>query len=164
MNEGDEGDEQMEFIPASSKRTEHPPVQSGPTSHRQSAQKQPTKSPKVTTLSTVKSRKQTTTESTVNHPLTGVPAGPVAKESSSPDGVTAAIAVTLMLASTITTNTDARTSMTGVKDVFLGVPETDDLLLPDLVASKEPAESKQDIVSTEDEQKAVDALLSLSSV
>ena len=164
LNEGDEGDEQTEFIPASSKRIKHPPVRSGPTSHRQSVQKQPTESPKVTTLSTVKSRKQTITESTVNHPLTRIPAGPMAKESSSPDGVTTEIAVTLMLAPTITTNTDARTSMTGIKDVFLGVPETDDLLLPDLVASKEPAESTQDIVSTEDEQKAVDALLSLSSV
>ena len=164
LNEGDEGDEQMEFIPASSKRTKHPPVRSGPTSHRQSAQKQSTESSKVTTISTVKSRKQTITESTVNHPLTGIPAGPVAKESSSPDGFTAAIAVTLMLAPTITTNTDARTSMTGIKDAFLGVPITDDLLLPDLVTSKEPAESTQDIVSTEDEQKSVDALLSLSSV
>ena len=164
MNEGDEGDEQTEFIPASSKRTKHSPVQSGPTSHRQSAQKQSTESPKVTTISTVKSRKQTITESTVNHPLTGVPAGPVAKESSSPDGVTTAIAVTLTLAPTITTNTDARTSRTGIKDAFLGVPVTDDLLLPDLVTSKEPAESTQDIASTEDEQKAVDALLSLASV
>ena len=164
LNEGDEGDEQTEFIPAPSKRTKHPPVRSGPTPHRQSAQKQPTESPKVTTLSTVKSRKQTITESTVNHPLTGVSAGPMAKESSSPGGVTAAIAVTLTLAPTITTNTDARTSTTGIKDVFLGVPETDDQLLPDLVASKEPAKSTQDIVSTEDEQKAVDALLSLSSV
>ena len=100
------------------KRTKHPPFRSGPTSHRQSAQKQPTENPKVTTLSTVKSRKQTITESTVNHPLTGIPAGPVAKESSSPDGVTAAIAVTLMLAPTITTNTDARTSTTGIKNVF----------------------------------------------
>ena len=112
----------------------------------------------------MKSRKQTITESTVNHPLTGVPAGPVVKESASPDGVTAEIAVTLTLAPTITTNTDARTSTTGIKDAFLGVPITDDLLLPDLVASKEPAESTQDIFSTEDEQKAVDALLSLSSV
>ena len=40
----------------------------------------------------------------------------------------------------------------------------DDLLLPDLVFSKVPAESTQDIVCTEDEQNAVDALLSLSSV
>ena len=92
MNEGDEGDEQTDFIPAPPKRTKHPPVRSGPTSHRQSAQKQPIKSPKVTTLSTVKIRKQPVTESTVNHTLTGVPAGPVAKESSSPDGFTAAIA------------------------------------------------------------------------
>ena len=38
------------------------------------------------------------------------------------------------------------------------------MLLPDLVASKEPADSTQDIVSTEDEQKAVDALLSFSSM
>ena len=164
LNEGDEGDEQTELIPTSSKRTKHPPVQSGPTSHRQSTQKQSTESPKVTTISTVKNRKQTITESTVNHPLTGVPAGPVAKESSSPDGVAATIAVTLTLAPTITTNTDARTSTTGVKDAFLGVPVMDDLLLPDLVTSKKPAESTQDIVSTEDEQKAVDALLSLSSV
>ena len=86
----------------------------------------------------------------------------MAKESSLPDGVTTATAITLMLSPTITTNTDARTSTTGIKDAFLGV--TDDLLLPDLVASKEPAEPTQDIFSTEDEQKAVDALLSLSSV
>ena len=164
LNKGDEGDERTEFIPASSKRTKHPPARSGPTSHRQSTQKQSTESPKVTTISTVKSRKQTITESSLNHPLTGIPAGPVAKESSSQDGVTAAIAVTLTLAPTITTNTDARTSTAGVKDAFLGVPVMDDLLLPDLVASKEPAESTQDIVSTEDEQKAVDALLSLASV
>ena len=118
MNEGDEGDEQTEFIPAPPKRTKHPPVRSGPTSHRQIAQKQPTESPKVTTLSTVKSRKQPVTESTVNHTLTGVPAGPMAKESSSPDGFTAAIAATQTLAPIITMNTDARTSMIGVKDVF----------------------------------------------
>ena len=110
MNEGDEGDEQTEFIPATSKRTKHPLVRSGPTSHRQSAQKQSTGSPKVTTISTVKSRKQTITESTVSHSLTGVPTGPLANESSSPDSVTAAIAVTLTLAPIITTNTDATPS------------------------------------------------------
>ena len=54
LNEGDEGDEQTELIPTSSKRNKHPPVRSGPTSHRQSAQKQSTESPKVTTISTVK--------------------------------------------------------------------------------------------------------------
>ena len=111
MNEGDEGDEQTEFIPVPPKRTKHPPVQSGPTSHRQIAQKQPTESPKVTTLCTVKSRKQPVTESTVNLTLTGVPAGPVAKESSSPDGFTTAITATQMLAPTITTNTDAGTRL-----------------------------------------------------
>ena len=100
----------------------------------------------------------------MNHPLTGVPAGPAAKESSSPDSVNAEIADIPMLAPTITTNIDARTSTTGVKDAFLGVPLMDDLLLPDLVVSKVPAESTQNIVSTEDEQNAVDALLSLSSV
>ena len=162
LNKGDEGDEQAESIPASSKRTKYLPGRSGPTSHRQSTQKQSTKSPKVTTISTVKSRKWTLTEDTVNYPLTGVPAGPVAKESSLPDSVITATKITVTLSSTNTTNIDAITSTTGVKDAFLGV--TDDLLLPDLVASKEPAEPTQDIFSTEDEQKAVDALLSLSSV
>ena len=94
LNEGDEGDEQTELKPTSPKRTKHPPVRSGPTSHRQIAQKQPTQSPQVTTLSMVKSRKQPVTECTVNLTLTGVPAGPVAKESSSSDGFTAAIAAT----------------------------------------------------------------------
>ena len=86
----------------------------------------------------------------------------MAKESSLSHGATTATAITLTLSPTITTNTDARTSTTGVKDAFLGV--TDDLLLPDLVTSKEPAEPTQDIFSTEDEENAVDALLSLSSV
>ena len=118
MKEGDEGDEQTELIPTSSKRTKHPPVRSGPTFHRQSTQKQSTESPKVTTISTVKSRKHTITKSKVNHPLTGVPAGPAAKESSSPDSVNAEIADTPTLAPTITTNIDARTSTTGIKDAF----------------------------------------------
>ena len=90
LNEGDEGDEQTEFKPTPPKRSKHPPVRSGPTSHRQIAQKQPTESPKVTTLSTVKSRKQPVTECTVNLTLTGIPAGPVAKESSASDVLTAA--------------------------------------------------------------------------
>ena len=93
----------------------------------------------------VKSRKQPVTECTVNPTLTGVPAGPVAKELSSSDGHTAATAATQ-------TNTDARTSTMGVEDAFLGVPETD-LLLPDLVISKVPADPTQDIASTEDKQK-----------
>ena len=109
-------------------------------------------------------------ESTVNQPLTGVPTGPASKESSSPDGVIPTVPATIMLASTITTST----SSTAVKDAFLGVPETEDLLLPDLVLSKEPTNEDQtlydpvgtiqDIASTEDEQNAVDALLSLSNV
>ena len=65
----------------------------------------------------------------------------------------------------------------GVNDTFLGVSEVDDLFLPDLGFSKEPTttdlinqnlnanvELTQDIASTEEEQDAVDALLSLSNV
>ena len=162
LNEGDKGYELTESTPVSSKRTKHPPDRSGPTSHRQSTQKQSTKSPKVTTISTVKSRKLASTEYKVNPPLTGVLVGPMAKESSLSHGATTATAITSMLSPTTTTNTDARTSTTGIKDAFLGV--TDDLLLPDLVISKEPAERTQDMFSTEDEQNAVDALLSLASV
>ena len=69
------------------------------------------------------------------------------------------------------------TSTVGVNDAFLGVSEVDDSFLPDLGFSKEPTttdlinqdlntnvEPIQDIASTEDEQDAVDALLSLSNV
>ena len=152
----------MELRPVSPKRFKHTPTRSGPTPHRQIAQKQSTESPKVTTLSTVKSRKQTTaaklTESTSNQSLIGVPAGAAAKESLSSDGVTPTVPGTLT--PTITTSTDVITSTTVVKDAFLGVPETDDLLLPDLVVSNEPTaedqydpvELTQDIPSTEYEK------------
>ena len=172
LNEGDEGDEQTELRPVSPKRFKHTPTRSGPTPHRQIAQKQSTKSPKVTTLSTVKSRKQTTatklTKSTSNQSLIGVLAGASAKESLSSDGVTPTASGTLT--PTINTSMDVTTSTTVVKDAFLGVPEMDDLILPDLVVSNEPTpedqydpvESTQDIPSTEDKQNAVDALLSLS--
>ena len=65
----------------------------------------------------------------------------------------------------------------GVKDAFLGVSDVDDLFLPDLGSSNEPTtaevlnqnlnanvEPTQGIASKEDEQDAVDALLSLSNV
>ena len=172
-----EGDDQTELTPVSPKRTKHTPVRSEPTPHRQSAQKQSTESPKVTTLSTVGSKKQMAAkpvESTVNQPLKGVPVGSASKESSLPDRVTPMVPATIMRASTITSNTDVTTSSTVVKDAFLGVPETEDLLLPDLVLGKEPpiedqtlhdpVGTSQDFASTEDEQNAVDALLSLSNV
>ena len=78
---------------------------------------------------------------------------------------------------TTSTSSCVPTSTVGVKDAFLGVSEVDDLFLPDLGFSNEPTtvdvlnqnlkanvEPTQDIASTEDEQDAVDALLSLSNV
>ena len=78
---------------------------------------------------------------------------------------------------TTSTSSCVPTSTAGVNDAFLGVSEVDDLLLPDLGFSNEPTtvdvlnqnlntnvEQTQDIASTEDEQDAVDALLSLSNV
>ena len=119
----------------------------------------------------MKSKKQTTeskhANSTSTQSLIGVSAA--TNELPSTDGVTPTVSCTQ---SCITaTNTDDTTSTTVVKDAFLGVPETDDLLLPDLVVSNEsihkdqhdPLESIQDIPGTEDEQNAVDALLSLST-
>ena len=66
--------------------------------------------------------------------------------------------------------TSASTRTAVVKDVFLGIPETDISLLPDLVVNVEHApdhendlmEGGKAIPSTEDEQNAIDALLSLS--
>ena len=52
-----EGEEDLDSTPVSPKKIKHIPVHSGPTLHRQSAQKQVTESPRVTTLSTVKSKK-----------------------------------------------------------------------------------------------------------
>ena len=176
LNEGDEGDYQTELTPVSPKRTKHTPVRSGPMPHRQSAQKQSTESPKVTTLSTVGSKKQMAAkpvESKVNQPLKGIPVGSASKESSLPDRVTPVVPATITRASTITSNTDVTSSIV-IKDAFLGVPETEDLLLPDLVLGKEPpiedqtlydpVGTSQDFASTEDEQNAVDALLSLSNM
>ena len=169
LNEGDEGDVQTEPRATTPKRFKHTTTRSGPTPHRQIAQRQSTESPKVTTLSTVKSKKQTTeskhANSTSTQSLIGIPAA----TNEPTDGVTPTGSCTQSCITT--TNTDNTTSTTVIKDAFLGVPETDDLLLPDLMVNNEftnedqhdPLESTQDIPGTEDKQNAVDALLSLST-
>ena len=57
-----DGEEDLDSTPVPPKKTKHAPVRSGPTPHRQSAQKQVTESPVVTTRSTVKSKKSTKEE------------------------------------------------------------------------------------------------------
>ena len=121
----------------------------------------------------MKSKKQTTAskpiEPTANQSLIGVPAGAAAKVSPSSDGASQPVSG-IPTPTTSTTSLDIMTSTTVVKDAFLGIPETDDSLLPDLVVNIEPnpeyhndpMEGTQDIPSMEDEQNAVDALLSLS--
>ena len=181
-----DGEEDLDSTPVSAKKIKHVPVRSGPMPHRQSAQKQVTESPLVTTLSTVKSKKLkkkepvkiTRTTATDDH-LVGVQ-----------DGVSSNLVANKKLIgvpdNTTSTTTEIPTtsisscvpsSTVGVKDAFLDVSELDDLLLPDLGFSNEPTtvdalnqnlyaniELTQDIASTEDEQDAVDALLSLSNV
>ena len=91
------------------------------------------------------------TQPKANQSLIGVSDGPISqsatKESSisMPDGATPTDSVTTMLAPPIPSSTDVTTSTIGIKDAFLGVPEMDDLLLPDLVSSKEP--STEDIIN-----------------
>ena len=46
LNEGDEGDEEAEISPTSSKRSKHPPTCSGPTLQRQISQRHSTENPK----------------------------------------------------------------------------------------------------------------------
>ena len=109
------------------------------------------------------------TEPTANRLLIGVPAGAAAKVSPSSDGDSQPV-LGIPTPTTSTMSLDVMTSTTVVKDAFLGIPETDDSLLPDLVVNIEPTpeyqndpmEGTQDIPSTEDEQNAVDTLLSLS--
>ena len=173
LNEGDEGDEQTEPRPVSPKRFKHTPTRSGPTPHRQIAQRQSTESPKVRTLSTVKTKKQIMAskpiEPTANQLLIGVSTGASAKVSPSTNGDRPTVSG-IPSPTTSTRSMDAMTSTAVVKDAFLGIPETEDPLLPDLVVNIEPTpdyendpmEGTQDIPSTEDEQNAVDALLSLS--
>ena len=155
----------------SPKKAKFLPVRSGPTQHRQSAQKTTTESPKVWMISTVKTKKDTDTKKdnetlvTSEETLIGVPT-----KSSAGENV-------------LTGNTPApddfvpQTSTVGVKDAFLGVPDMDNLLLPVLRFSKEPTtaaiinqtldtttEPSHDITTTGDEMDVADALLSLSNI
>ena len=182
-----EGEEDLDSTPVSPKKIKHVPVHSGPMPHRQSAQKQVTESPRVMTLSTVKSKKSkeeerakitqtTATDASLVAVQDGVSSKLVANEKliGVPDSATSTATTEIP---TTSTSSCVPTSIVGVKDVFLGVSEVDDLFLPDLGFSNEPTiedvlnqnlnanvEPTQDIASTEDEQDAVDALLSLSNV
>ena len=155
--------------------------------HRQSVQKQVTESPRVTTLSTVKSKKSTeeepakiTQSTATDDSLVGVHDGVSSKLVANEKliGVrNSATSTATTEIPTTSTSSCVPTSTVGVKDTFLGVSEVDDLFLPDFGFSNEPTtadvlnqnlnanvELTQDIASTEDEQDAVDALLSLSNV
>ena len=146
LNEGVDQDDQH---PLSPKQSKHTPVRSGPSQERQTAQKRVTISPSVTTLSTVKTKKtidmeESKTDSSIT--LFGVPA---MNEPALNTAINSAV--------------DETTTPKGVHDAFLGVPDANELLLPDLVINREPTSDSQDH-SQEDEQDAVDALLSLSSL
>ena len=182
-----EGEEDLDSTPASAKKIKHVPVHSGPTPHRQSAQKQVTESPLVTTLSTVKSKKlkkeepaKTMQTTATDDQLIGVQDGMSSNLAANkkligvPDNATLTATTEIL---TTSTSSCVPSNTVGVKDTFLGISELDDLLLPDLGFSNEPTtvdvlnqnlnanvEPTQDIASTEDEQDAVDALLSLSNV
>ena len=182
-----EGEEDLDSTPVSPKKIKHIPVRSGPMPHRQSAQKQVTESPRVTTLSTVKSKKSTEEEPAKITQTTATDDSLVGVQ----DGVSLKLVaneklIGVLNSATSTATTEIPTTSTsscvpistvGVKDAFLGISEVDDLFLPDLGFSNEPTtvdvlnqnlnanvEPTQDIASTEDEQDAVDALLSLSNV
>ena len=182
-----EGEEDLDSTPVSPKKIKHVPVHSGPTPLRQSAQKQVTESPRVTTLSTVKSKKSTEEEPTkitqttaTDDSLVGVHDGVSSKLAANKKliGVpNSATSTAITEIPTTSTSSCVPTSTVGVKDASLGVSEVDDLFLPDLGFSNEPTtadvlnqdlntnvEPTQDIASMEDEQDAVDALLSLSNV
>ena len=182
-----EGEEDLDSTPVSPKKIKHVPVHSGPMPLRQSAQKQVTESPLVTTLSTVKSKKSTEEEpakiiqpTATDDSLVGVHDGVSSKLAANkkligvPNSATSTATIEIP---TTSTSSCVPTSTVGVKDVSLGVSEVDDLFLPDLGFSNEPTtadvlnqdlnanvEPTQYIASTEDEQDAVDALLSLSNV
>ena len=182
-----DGEEDLDSTPVPPKKIKHIPVHSGSTPHRQSVQKQVTESPVVTTLSTVKSKKSTKEEpakirqtAVTDDSLFGVQDGVSMNLAANekligiPDS--AALTATTEIPTT-STSSCVPTSTVGVNDAFLGVSEVDDLFLPDLGFSNEPTtvdvlnqklnanvEPTQDIASMEDEQDAVDALLSLSNV
>ena len=156
LNEGDGEEEESEPKVVSSKRSKHIPTRSGPTPQRQISQRQSTENPKVRTLSTVKTKKQTMAP---NQPLIGIPSVNV------PPPIIGDKPILIE-----TTLSTATTSTAVVTDAFFGIPETDNPLLPDLVVNVEHTSDHErdlmkgvkDIPGTEDEQRAVDAPLSLS--
>ena len=157
-----EGVDQDESQPLSPKRPKHTPVRSGPSEERQTAQKRVTINPSVTTLSTVKTKK--TVDSAENKTSSSATLFGVQTSNEPPRDTN------------VIPEVDDTTSPKGVHDAFLGVPDANELLLPDLGISREVthddvlkqtwstvSEHSQDH-SQEDEQDAVDALLSLSNV
>ena len=119
-------------------------------------------SPSVTTLSTVKMKKSIETEENKNDSSTTLIGVPTTSEPI-PDTF-------------IGSEADDIVTMKGMHDAFLGIPDANELLLPDLGTSREPtndeiikqtwsaeSEHSQDH-SQEDKQDAVDALLSLSTI
>ena len=170
-------------VPPPKRKTKHTPIQSGPTPHRQSVQKQITESPVVTTRSAVKSKKLTKEEPAKHRQITalddllfGIQDGVTSNLSANEEliGIPDRAKLT---ATTEIPSSCVPTSTVGVNDTFLGVSEVDDPFLPDLGFRKEPTttdlinqnlntnvEPTQDIASMEEEQDAVDALLSLSNV
>ena len=179
-----DGEEDLDSTPVPpKKKTKHAPVRSGPMPHWQSAQKQITESPVFTTRSAVKSKKTTTEEPAKNRQITalddllfGVQDG-VSSNLSANEELIGVPDSAKLTATTEIPSSCVPTSTVGVNDAFLGVSEVDDSFLPDLGFSKKPTttdlinqdlntnvEPTQDIASMEDEQDAVDALLSLSNV
>ena len=169
-----EGLEEVDDIPSSPKKAKHLPGRSGPTQHRQSAQKQTTENPLVRTLSTVKSKKDTaeeketkqTAKSKQSVTLIGVP--PITTTETTSTSTLAGVPPTS------TNEAVPPTASVGTKDVFLGVPEMDNLLLPNLGLSNEPTiedvinqstntDPPPDVNTTENELDTADALLSLSN-
>ena len=122
-----EGDEDIESTPVSPKKAKHIPTRSGLTPHRQSAQKLVTETPRITPLSTVKTKKQTDEQST-NNTTTGELLIGVQGESASeltskeslfgvPGGTPSNVTTIGSSYPTQSTGTEA-SSTAGVKDAF----------------------------------------------
>ena len=150
LNEGLDTPTPKLTSPKRPKVASHTPVRSGPTPQRQIAQKQVTINPTVTTISTVKTKKDSKAEPP-KADLFGVPSS-------------SSVA--------IVTSTPEYTGGTCVTDAFFGVPENADSL-PDLGQSKDittddilnqPSSQTLEAGSTEEELDATDTLLSLSTV
>ena len=177
-----DGLDALEDTPASPKRlkvSSHVPIRSGPSAHRQTAQKTVTASPKVTTRSTVKSKKSQEDEApTLIGVQTDETAGSQAFEHGSSPGNKdqGGEANTLLDVQTVNMSgshgtaksTDDDRPTLGVTDAFFGVSDSD-FVLPDLGQSPEVTISDvlnqtQEAHSTEEELDAADTLLSLSNV